>query len=98
MEDGQGDWWSAIPNPFRWIIIGALISGIASGAINLGKDTSDRYKGADAARDFALRDQRIEQISRTIDRHDAESEKSHADFETRLRRIEREIADHHVKD
>lgn len=94
----DNDWWDSIPNPFRWLILGALLSSVGSGIVNLDKDTSDRYKGADAARDFALRDQRIEAVARAVEKHDAECEKNHADYEARLRRIEREIADHHLKD
>ena len=37
----------------------ALLSGISGGVVGVTRDTSDRYKGADAARDFELRDLKI---------------------------------------
>ena len=57
---GEGDdWWNSIPNPARWLILGALLTGTGSGAINFNKDTSDRFKAADFRREIAVRDARI---------------------------------------
>jgi len=37
----------------------ALLSGISGGVVGITRDTSDRYKGADARKDFELRDLKI---------------------------------------
>ena len=45
---------------FRTLIISALLAGAGGGLSSFSKDTSDRYKGADADRDFRLRDTQID--------------------------------------
>ena len=43
---------------FRGLIVASLISGAGGGLSALSKDDSDRYKGAEARADFAIRDRR----------------------------------------
>lgn len=69
MTEEKDDWWDAIPSNFRILLIGALLSGAGSGAVNLGKDTSDRFKGADFAREIAIRDARIRELERSQQAH-----------------------------
>ena len=45
---------------FRTLVISALLAGAGGGLSSFSKDTSDRYKGADAARDFRIRDTQID--------------------------------------
>jgi len=50
------------PEPIDWnklFLALALLSGVSGGVIGLTRDTSDRYKGQDAAKDFELRDLKI---------------------------------------
>jgi len=37
----------------------ALLSGISGGVVGITRDTSDRYKGVDAEKDFEIRDLKI---------------------------------------
>lgn len=52
---------------FRTLVVAALFSGAGSGAINLNKDTSDRFKGADFARQITTRDSAISTNKRDIE-------------------------------
>lgn len=51
---------------FRSLIFASVLSGLGSSVTTLNKDTSDRYKGADAARDFAFRDARLDALDRGL--------------------------------
>lgn len=76
------------------LIFSALLSGAGSGVIGLTQDTTDRYKGQDARRDFALRDERITEIRRDLEAHIRSCDAKHRDFEERLRELEREHHQH----
>ena len=54
---------------FRYLVIAALFSGAGSGYIGITKDTSDRYKGADARADFAERDAEIRDLQKQQNAH-----------------------------
>ena len=79
---------------FRYLVVAALLSGAGGGLSSLTADTSDRYKATQAQADFALRDERIAGIKREWQGHLNECAKDHADFEQRLRRLERQLHSH----
>jgi hypothetical protein len=79
---------------FRYLVVAALLSGAGGGLSALTADTSDRYKATQAKADFALRDERITELRRSWAGHLNECAKDHADFEQRLRRIERQFHTH----
>lgn len=56
-EEKEDDFFTA--KWFRGLVLAAILSGFGSSVSTLNKDTSDRYKGADAAKDFAIRDFQI---------------------------------------
>ena len=68
-EEITDDWWNSIPQPARWLIVGALLSSVASGGVNWNKDTSDRFKGADFRREIATRDAEILALRRQLHSH-----------------------------
>lgn len=53
----------------KFIIVLALGAGAGNGIVGLNQDTSDRYKGAQARADFALRDARIRGLEHLIHEH-----------------------------
>ena len=73
------------------LVLAALISSAGSGVMGLTQDTSDRYHGADAIRDLALRDERIAEIRRDFEKHVGSCGSEHKDFESRLRALERHV-------
>lgn len=70
----------------RAIVIGALLSSLGSGAINFNKDTTDRFKGADWRAGIAIRDQRIAENKRDIERVD-ESHHEHLEHSAQYTQI-----------
>ena len=83
-------------NAPTWLVFVALLSGAGSGVVGLTKDTSDRYKGADAAKDFQSRDIRInyaiEEI-RDLKRQVQKIDDTHPppDLIARITQLEREV-------
>ena len=53
----------------KWIIVLALGAGAGNGFMGLNQDTSDRYKAAEAASDFASRDARIISLEQQFSEH-----------------------------
>ena len=53
----------------KYIIYLALFSGIGSGVAGLSADTSDRFKGADFAREIEVRDRRIQRLEDALHAH-----------------------------
>ena len=93
----QGEWWDAVPTPIKWLIIGAMLSGVSSGAVNLNKDTSDRYHASTAAKDFAVRDARIKELERRLQghlEHSATYTQVIKDHEGEISHIDEELEDH----
>ena len=73
MGEEENDFYSG--KLFRTLVVAALFSGAGSGAINLNKDTSDRFKGADFTQQIATRDSAISSNRREIEAVD----RSHQD-------------------
>lgn len=53
----------------KWLIILALGAGAGNGFVGLNQDTADRYKGAEAKADFAIRDAYIRGLEREFAAH-----------------------------
>lgn len=66
MTEEQDDLSSNVPGWARVVLVLSLLGGSANGVSFLTKDTSDRYKGADAARDFSKRDSEISELKRRL--------------------------------
>ena len=80
---------AGLTNWHRILLISALLSGAGSSILGITKDTSDRYKGMDAARDFALRDERLTELRRDFEETQRRSVKHFDDIERRLRELEK---------
>ena len=84
MMEGINDESRNSPEWNRILVIVALLSGASSNVGWLTTDTEDRYKGEDAVRDFALRDDRIASIKREFEQY--------RDRDTaRIRELEKEL-------
>ena len=51
---------------FRGLVFAALLSGVGGGVSSLSKDDADRYRGAEARADFAIRDRRHDLLSARV--------------------------------
>jgi hypothetical protein len=82
---------------FRGIVVAALLSGAGNGVVGLSRDVEDRYKGTQAASDFAKRDADIRTIRQALSRHlehtATYSERIDSDRET-LRLLESRVEGH----
>ena len=64
MAEGKDDLFDS--KWFRGLIVAALLSGAGGGITALNKDDSDRYKGAEARADFAVRDRNHDLLSARV--------------------------------
>lgn len=71
MSEEKDDWWNSVPGPIRWLLTGALLSGIGSGAVNLDtrSKVDDRFRGSDFIREIAIRDSRIKDNRDALNTH-----------------------------
>jgi hypothetical protein len=97
MEKDLNDIAGDGPNWFRYLVLGALLSGAGSGLVGITKDTSDRYKGSDAKEDFAHRDREIEKLQQLMQLH-LQHSATYSDridrYGVRLNELEKELNAH----
>ena len=74
---------------FAALVYSALLAGLGGNVASLNRDTSDRYHGSDAAKDFQSRDRRLEQLEYRIGVLEATSH-SHLEHSAEYTQIVRE--------
>jgi uncharacterized membrane-anchored protein YhcB (DUF1043 family) len=79
---------------FRGLVIAAVVSGAGNGALGISRDASDRYKGEQARRDFAIRDFKIDALRAELSKHLAHSAQYTEKIDEQQRKLER-IERHH---